>query len=53
MPPSTIPGEGPTLRNQFRQNPPPFEQIGVTEDDLIDFTPELREEALEISKNLS
>jgi glucose dehydrogenase len=30
--------------------PPPFEQQGVTEDDLIDFTPELRREALELVK---
>ncbi len=31
--------------------PPPFEQQGVTEDDLIDFTPALRKEALAIAKN--
>jgi glucose dehydrogenase len=30
--------------------PPPFEQQGVTEDDLIDFTPELRAEALQLVK---
>jgi quinoprotein glucose dehydrogenase len=30
--------------------PPPFEQQGVTEDDLIDFTPALREEALKIAR---
>jgi glucose dehydrogenase len=31
--------------------PPAFELQGVTEDDLIDFTPELREQALEIARN--
>lgn len=30
--------------------PPPFEQQGVTEDDLIDFTPALREEALKTAR---
>jgi quinoprotein glucose dehydrogenase len=30
--------------------PAPFEHQGITEDDLIDFTPELRAEALEIAK---
>ena len=30
--------------------PPPFEQQGVTEDDLIDFTPALREEALKMAR---
>jgi len=30
--------------------PPPFEQQGMKEDDLIDFTPALREEALKIAR---
>jgi quinoprotein glucose dehydrogenase len=30
--------------------PPPFEQQGMKEDDLIDFTPALREEALEAAR---
>jgi quinoprotein glucose dehydrogenase len=30
--------------------PPPFERQGVSEDDLIDFTPELRAEAVALSK---
>ncbi|MDP1569199.1 MAG: PQQ-binding-like beta-propeller repeat protein [Vicinamibacterales bacterium] len=30
--------------------PPPFEQQGVTEDDLIDFTPALRAEAVKIAR---
>lgn len=31
----------------FPSKPPPFEMQGVTEDDLIDFTPELRSRALD------
>jgi quinoprotein glucose dehydrogenase len=34
----------------FPTKPPPFEQQGITEDDLIDFTPELRADALEIAR---
>ena len=31
--------------------PPAFDRQGITEDELIDFTPELREEAKEILKD--
>ena len=34
----------------FPTKPPAFDRQGVSEDDLIDFTPELRAEALEIVK---
>ena len=34
----------------FPTKPPAFERQGISEDDLIDFTPELRAEALEIVK---
>ncbi|GIT51180.1 MAG: hypothetical protein Ct9H300mP15_13930 [Gemmatimonadota bacterium] len=33
----------------FPPKPAPFAQIGITEDDLIDFTPEIRERALAIA----
>ncbi len=32
----------------FPTKPPPFDRQGITEDDLIDFTPELRGEAIEL-----
>ena len=32
----------PRRRSRFRPGPPPFEQQGVTVDDLADFTPEIR-----------
>lgn len=49
VPPSTIPGERAHPTQPIPTRPAPFEQIGATEDDLIDFTPELREEALVIA----
>ena len=45
---STIPGERASPTQPFPTRPPAFDQQGVTVDDLIDFTPELRAEALEI-----
>ena len=51
VPPSTIPGESAHPTQPIPTRPAPFEQIGATQDDLIDFTPELREEALEIASN--
>jgi len=51
VPPSTIPGERAHPTQPIPTRPAPFEQIGVTEEDLIDFTPELREAALEIASN--
>ena len=50
VPQSTVPGERTSPTQPFPTKPPPFERIGLTEDDLIDFTPELRKEALEITK---
>ncbi len=46
---STIPGERSSPTQPFPTKPPPFEMQGVSLDDLIDFTPELRAEALEIA----
>lgn len=50
VPQSTVPGEQTSPTQPFPELPEPFVRQGVTEDDLIDFTPELRAEALEIVK---
>lgn len=50
VPRSTVPGEVASPTQPHPTKPPPFEHQGLTEDDLIDFTPELRAEALEIVK---
>ena len=52
MPPSTVPGERVSPTQPFPTNPPAFERQGVTIDDLIDFTPELRAEAEAILSEL-
>jgi len=44
---ATMPGEVASATQPFPTRPAPFEYQGVTLDDLIDFTPELRREALE------
>jgi quinoprotein glucose dehydrogenase len=51
VPPSTVPGERAHPTQPFPTKPLPFEQIGASEDDLIDFTPELRAEALDIASS--
>ena len=48
VPQSTVPGEQSSPTQPFPTKPPPFGAQGVTEDDLIDFTPELRARALEL-----
>ncbi len=48
VPDSTVPGEVVSPTQPHPTLPLPYEQQGLTEDDLIDFTPELRAEALEI-----
>jgi quinoprotein glucose dehydrogenase len=50
VPESDIPGEKASPTQPFPTKPPPFERQGVDEDDLIDFTPALREEAEAILK---
>jgi quinoprotein glucose dehydrogenase len=50
VPQSKTPGEQTSLTQPFPTKPPPFDRQGVTVDDLIDFTPELRAEALDIVK---
>ncbi len=48
VPQSTVPGEVSSPTQPFPTKPPPFGAQGVTEDDLIDFTPELRARALDL-----
>ncbi len=47
VPPSTVPGERTSPTQPFPTKPPAFDLQGATEDNLIDFTPELRKQALE------
>ncbi|HEY8539065.1 MAG TPA: PQQ-binding-like beta-propeller repeat protein [Steroidobacteraceae bacterium] len=49
VPQSDVPGERLSPTQPFPTKPAPYEQLGYSEDGLIDFTPELREEALEIA----
>ena len=44
-----VPGEKYSPTQPFPTKPPAFDRQGVTIDDLIDFTPELRAEAIEIA----
>jgi len=48
VPQSTVPGERSSPTQPIPTWPLPFERQGITIDDLIDFTPELRAEAIEI-----
>ncbi len=44
-----VPGEWYSSTQPFPTKPPAYDRQGVTENDLIDFTPELRAKALEIA----
>lgn len=48
VPQSDVPGERTSPTQPFPTKPAAFDRQGITVDDLIDFTPELRAEALEI-----
>ncbi len=48
VPQSDVPGEKLSPTQPFVTRPAPYEMQGLTEDDLIDFTPELRAMALDI-----
>ena len=48
VPPSTVPGERAAPTQPFPTKPATYERQGSTEDNLVDFTPELRAEAKEI-----
>ena len=45
---TNVPGERLSPTQPFPTSPPAFTRQGLTEDDLIDFTPELREKALAV-----
>jgi len=50
VPQSTVPGEKTSPTQPFPTKPPAFTRQGVSVDDLIDFTPQLRAEALAIAE---
>lgn len=47
VPPSDVPGEETSPTQPFPTKPAPYDRQGVSIDDLIDFTPELRAQAIE------
>ncbi len=51
VPQTLVPGEKSHPTQPFVTKPAPYEMQGVTQDDLIDFTPELRAEAIEATKD--
>jgi quinoprotein glucose dehydrogenase len=50
VPVSDTPGERTARTQPFPTKPPPFDRQGVTVDDLIDFTPQLRAQAEQLLK---
>lgn len=50
-PKGDIPGEWYSPTQPVPSRPPPYDVQGVSDDDLIDFTPELRAEAIRLTKN--
>jgi quinoprotein glucose dehydrogenase len=50
VPQSALPGEQLSSTQPFPSKPPAFARQGMSEDFLVDFTPEIRAEALEILK---
>ena len=51
VPPATMPGDVASPTQPFPTKPPPFEYQGVSIDDLVDFTPEIRALAVEAVKD--
>lgn len=51
VPDTDLPGERVSPTQRFPTKPSPYEMQGTSIDDLIDFTPELRAEAIEIASN--
>ncbi len=51
VPQSDVPGEVTSLTQPVPSRPAPFDRQGFTVDDLIDFTPEIKAEAMEIAAN--
>ncbi len=50
VPQSSAPGEKTSKTQPFPTRPPAFDRQGLQDDDVIDFTPELRAQALEVLK---
>lgn len=48
VPRGDVPGEWYSPTQPFPAKPPAFDQQGITVDDLIDFTPELRQQAIKV-----
>jgi quinoprotein glucose dehydrogenase len=48
VPQSPVPGERSSPTQPFPTRPAPFDRQGITENDVIDFTPELRKEVLSV-----
>ena len=48
VPQSTVPGERSSRTQPFPTKPAPFDRQGVSENDVVDFTPELRKQALAV-----
>jgi len=53
VPPSGVPGEHASPTQPFPTRPAPFEYQGVTIDDLVDFTPEIRAMAVAAIRNFT
>jgi quinoprotein glucose dehydrogenase len=51
VPQTDVPGERTAPTQPFPTKPAPFDRQGISVDDLIDFTPKLKAEALEIASN--
>jgi quinoprotein glucose dehydrogenase len=51
VPQSDVPGEKTAATQPFPTKPPAFEKQGTSVEDLIDFTPEIKAEALKIAAN--
>jgi len=51
VPQTDVPGERTSPTQPFPTKPAPYEKLGYSESDLIDFTPELKKEALEIASH--
>ena len=51
VPPSIVPGEVLSPTQPYVTKPAPYDMQGITIDDLADFTPEIREQAIEAISN--
>jgi quinoprotein glucose dehydrogenase len=51
VPQSTVPGEHASPTQPFPTKPPAFDRQGLSDDDLIDYTPELKQRARDIVKD--